>query len=463
MTQGAASNFGNLVGAATGNAVDKFGSLLGTAADISGTIGLVVDLVNFMQNALDGDDNPLQTLQTEILAALQQLSAHQTAQDINTRLTNLGNALSGPTSVLQGLKADLSANLSAAEVEERIEKCSQGLDELSDIATPDASGGVWYAPNQDQTYWTDYNPQPEAGADLGYNAQVPGQDPSAPEGNVYTYVLALPAFLQALCIWLTVAEALAPATFLADYGNTVLNPAWQFLNAQHNKIVSQGIVQLSPLPWTPASLLPQMPSGGPLPGGPVGTPDPIWMAPGSGRPAPTPVSWTGSILYNGLTEARLSGAAFGAFAGVAPVFDSPPGESLIGASIEYGAVEVFSGFSEVGTYSVTFGIGNGLLDFTSSDLSAYNKFRIRLLKKTHDVYVGVGLPGVRNAIDVFAGVLGLEPLPSPSPADWSFRELSGIAGGMTSLSAILNFIRTTTPNDIPGNLPAGSFRAALEV
>jgi len=425
-------------------------------------------LVQFVQNAIEADPNPLQTATDAILAAVnqavQQLGAHQTAEDINTRLTNLGNALAVSTPVLQGLKADLSTNLTAADVEARIEKCSQAVDALSNLVS-DAFGGVWYAPYQDQVYWTDYPDFTSGSGDnVGYNAQVPGQDATAPAGNVYSWVLALPAFLQALCIWLTVARALAPTTFVADYNASVLTPAWQFLKEQHDKILNQGIIQLSPIYWSPAlgggnTLGGEMPVGGPLPGGPVGTPDPIWAGPAG--PAPKPIPWTGSILYQGLQES--STGLVQAFAGVTPLAAPPGTVGFFGASIEYGAVEVFSGFSAMGTYVLDFGTGDGQLDPTSSDLSAYNKFQLRLVKKSHDVYIGVGLPGLWNTINTVGAIVGQPPLPRPNPADWSFRTISDIVGGLTSLRAIGQFIVSTPPDDTPSTPSVVSFRTLLEV
>jgi hypothetical protein len=484
-----ASNLGNLIGGANGAAIDGLGSALGALADIGGTVALVA----FVIDALTPSNNSLEVLQESVIQAAQQLGAHQAAEDMNQRLTNIGNALSVATSVLQGLTADLSASLSPADVEARIEKCSQTLDSLSNLV-PDAYGGVWYAPYQDQVYWTDYpnnicfygendptQPPPQGASNYCYSAQVPGQDQNAPPGNVYTYILALPAYLQALIIWLTVARALAPTTYLADYGESVLTPAWQFLKAQYDKIVNEGITKLSPIPYIgnapPGGY---MPSGGPVgyapPGlipnltggtlfydGPVGSADPIWAPPGSSQSAPAPVAWTGSMLNNWWPNypdgsGTLTGVAH--TTGLADVPTIWNASHVEANAVVYGTVEVFSGFSEIGLYLLSLGVEEGQLDPNSSDLAAYHKFLVRLMKTTQDVYTGAGLLALWKILNSIAAIVGIPLLPRPTLPDWSLREVGNILG-LTSLSAILEFMKSTPPDDTAG--VGGSLRGVLDV
>jgi hypothetical protein len=400
----------------------------------------------------------------------------------------------GATPVLQSLKADLSANLSAADVVTQIEKCSQALDALSNLSNPDTYLAVWYAPYQDQVYWSDYPvnvyfygenslaaPPPQGASNYCYNAQVPGQDPAAPEGQVYSYILAFPAFLEALCIWLTAAKALAPSTFVDDYGGSVLTPAWQFMKDQHDKIVNEGITDLSPMPYIgsappggfmpglgPVSIFPYATDDGAAPfyGGPVGTSDPIWAPAGSGLPAPSPVAWTGSMLANwwpsypdgrgSLTGVGASNVLLSSGGFIRPADGRATG-------IEYGTVEVFSGYSVVGVYVLDFGVGDGMLDPDSTDLAAYTKFQIRLMETRREVYIGVGLLGVWNTINTLGAIIGQAPLARPNQADWSFRQISSVVG-LNSLRGIREFITSTPPADTPP--PAGfllPFREVLEV
>jgi hypothetical protein len=357
---------------------------------------------------------------------------------------------------------------------------------------------VWYAPYQDQLYWTDYpnnicfygekdptQPPPQGASNYCYCAQVPGPDPNAPPGNVYSYVFALPAYVQALCIWLAVAQALAPTTYLADYGESVLIPAWQFLKAQYDKIVSEGITVLSPIPYIgnappggympiggPVGYIPPglIPAGIPglwtattlLFGGPVGTAKPIWASAGSNQPAPAPVAWTGAMLNNWWPNypdgsGNLTGVAHTSGSAAPIIWDASHVEAN---AVIYGTVEVFSGYSEMGLYLLSFGVGQGQLDPNSSDLAAYHKFLVRLMKTTQDVYIGVGLLALWKIINSFGAIVGIPLLPRPTLPDWSLRQVGAILG-LTSVSAILEFMKSTPPNDTKGG--AGSLRGVLEV
>jgi hypothetical protein len=495
MPDSPSSNFGNAVGAAGGSALDQLGAVIGTIADFEGAAP-VLGLIDAVLGLTTGDNSALLDLVQNVENAIQRLnrdlSSHLTGQDINTRYSNLGDALSDGAKVLQGLKADLTADLTKADVDDRLSSCSQSLDKLSSIADPESYLATWYAPVADQVYWTDYpNVKDPLRFDVGYDAQVPGPDRNAPPDNVYSYTLALTAFLQALCIWLTVAQALAASTFVADFSDSVLKPAWQFLKDQHDRIVQEGIVELVPAEYTPTPPGGQMPEGGPLPGGPVGTPEPIWISPGSGGSARAAVVWDantlaagGATIYDGpgslpaptdlphhipvticgVTPRLKRFVVPGITRGAVKERRHPVSAWVIdGAWIEYGAVEVFSGYSSTARFFLRFGLPAGEILPTSTDKRPYNKLRLRAMKRRKDVYAGIGLPKLWETINSVGRLLGLAPIPRPSDAQWSLRAVGQIFG-QKSMRAIAEDISRTVPYDTPKPGPGGvSFRSLLDV
>lgn len=102
----------------------------------------------------------------------------------------------------------------------------------------------------------------------------------------------------------------------------------------------------------------------------------------------------------------------------------------------------------------------------ASDASASNKFQIRLEKKAKDVYVAVGLRDVWELINRLKAIVGDAPLARPNFADWSFRNIIGMAqipprqDGSVHLSDVARFLTNTVPLDTAPS-PVTSFRALL--
>jgi hypothetical protein len=420
------------------NATKACGDALGSIANVFGVAGGVVSIVGVVLEDMGVIKSDLQIIQDAILAAYNQLGAHIKAEDINLRLTNLDNQSAEALKTLDGLPADLNANLDQDARNRRIEDCAGPLEAMANA--------VWYAPYDDQVYWSDWNDHVVnlAGKDLdaGYGEIVPSADAT---GNVFSYTFVLPYYLRALTIFLTEAGALDPN--FAMYWSEPLTRWLQVLQTYHDKIVNEGIIQLSPI----AGLFEFYKHT-------------IWARPGIRSPQsqlPPPTPWTASFLFTTYNppQPNIDPAPW---VGVTPV----PLTGGQGFSIAYGAVEKFSGASAMGTYDLKIGAYEeyGWMSFASTDPSPYKKFQLRLLRKPKELCIGIGLLDVWKAINALRLILGMAPLSRPNYADWSFREISNIVG-LTSLAKIKTFIESTLPIDTPpdtGIIPLG-FRALLEV
>jgi hypothetical protein len=132
----------------------------------------------------------------------------------------------------------------------------------------------------------------------------------------------------------------------------------------------------------------------------------------------------------------------------------------VAVSIEYGAVEAFSGISSVGVYTL-------LAPFDPGPNYAA-KFLIRVEKRVKDVYMWTGLLKVWNTISTLNKAVGDPPL-GTSWADWDFRrDIAGIPGvaakdGSVSLRSLAHLITVTPPVDTKPSLLGTSMRDLLNV
>ncbi len=307
----------NDIGNSNAKPVALLGDTIGTIADVAGAVGAVISIFSIaIQLIGQGDDtqDELQQILTTIQNDFQQLQAEQQAENIIQRLTNLANALAPAQAVLDTLQVllDQQPPLTGPEAVDEIQKCITAINDL----TPDV---VWTGVYSDQIYWTDVdlyptnpygNPYPfgptyPSGPAYGEQAPVAGSD-----DLVFSYTYILPAYLDALFIFLSVAASL-DQNFVADYANQVIRPAAALLQTRHDTILNQGITQLLP-PF-----------------------------------------WDGSILWTWMTEIEMSKGVGAPAPGVMLVL-APDLFGPASASIEYGAVEVFSGYSAMADYNVAF-------------------------------------------------------------------------------------------------------------
>jgi|SRR5579863_851654 len=421
----------NDIGGFNAAGINAVSDLIGTIADASGAAGGIFSLVTSLINLNKPDPvlAALDAIQTAIQNDFQQLNKAVCGSQIIASNTNLLNQIGPPTTQLQALFAFVNANPQAAQVVDFILPCITALNDLGLAVEP----AVWASVFECQVYWTDSGqfqcqcPEgiphqlPASGADSGYGLQAPSPNPDGV--TVFSYTFILPFYLRALSLFLAVAGSLDPS-FTTNYAD-VLRASATLLKTIHDQILQEGLVQLSP----------------PSPSSPVSSFFAIACeatGPAGELPGPPGIRLNWSIGQKG---------AF----------------TQTGATIEYGAVEKFSGFNSMGS--------NYQLPGDGYSSAIFNKLQVRLLKRAKNVYIGVGLPRVRQVINQLNALVGDPPLEGPSFADWSFRQVFNLAGFATgsnsnslSLRALAAFIIQTLPLDTPFATPnvTLSFRSLLD-
>ena len=133
--------------------------------------------------------------------------------------------------------------------------------------------------------------------------------------------------------------------------------------------------------------------------------------------------------------------------------------TMAGAVIEYGAVEKYSGYSDIEPNYVVCRndlLGEGTL---TTGQWPYNKLQICLKRKVKNVYVAVGLLETLNVINELLIMTGQTAIPGPRFCDWSFRRDIIPAAqipqedGKISLRRIANFLVNYVPSDTSGSIP----------
>jgi hypothetical protein len=202
------------------------------------------------------------------------------------------------------------------------------------------------------------------------------------DGLVFNYTYTLPQFLRSIYFFLTTVAALEPGS-LNLYTN-LLQKCIVRLQTVHQTIVSTGIV---------AAKFPAMEDIGDIA-------ESSALPYGGGIP-PFSINW---VLNSGARN---------------PTF------------FPYGAIEIYSGASDVGSYMTDH------FDYWGSDLSTWgppqpNNF-ITLLnfwiaRKKKSLYVQLGMPAVWQVIDQLLSLTGQPPQSSPPYSAWSFAEVISILG-----------------------------------
>jgi hypothetical protein len=404
-------------------ALNGLSDFIGAAADVSGALSTLIPVISLVVSLISGQDDPQTSLVNAINSGFAKLNEKEKATHIIAAINRLGDLISPAETLLKYL------NKKGVVTQPDIQKSSTVLTEFS-------KDGNWLAAFNDQIFWTDAGlhnwPVAELDRllpiDRGYGEQAPAHDTAS--GLVFNYIYILPAYAEAVFIFIAVAQSLFPEDFIQQFADTDLRPAAETLQKMHDRILS-GITSLSPGQWDRLKLI---------------------------------------NTLNALGMEVAHGPQSVALLHTTPLADPPSVPSfpisaklLGGVSIEYGAVEKFSGFSSMADYKITFQEIEGM-----NETDAYNKFQIRLLKKVKDVYIGVGLLDVWNMINDLRGMVGDSPLPRPNFADWSFRkEIISTAqirprqDGFFHVSDIAKFIKRTTPNDTPQQLLTTPLRGLL--
>jgi len=422
--------------------VNEFGSWIGTIADWAGAFAGISGLVGTIIGLLSPSSDPLKPIEDEIKAQFALLDAVVKAQNIIDRWNSTNTELADAEDVLEALPTLASGPpLDSFQIANQLELCTHPLNALGvDLAT----GGMpaWTAAYLDQVYWTDsglyildvWNQDENNNwviwdtIDTGYGLQAPPQPPKGPQGEelVFHYRFVFPTYLSAVAIFTVVGKTIDPQfTEATGYASTIRDIA-SLLSSVHDKIFnvqntpSEGMIELSPGPWTTAA------------------------------------------FWNFLTQQFQGGPYIKGVIALAWDTSNTASEPLpMGAIIEYGAVETFSGYSAVGNYTLDYSV----VPSYSDDTSLYQKFQLRLLAKKKAVYAGVGLATAWNTINKLKTMVGDPVLSGLNFADWSFRELFQVSGigpqndGSLHLGDLANLLLNTPPSDTASNIL--SFRNLL--
>ena len=420
--QGTAINtISNLIGV-----IGPIGSIISTPAGVISTVlgwinsGKPDEIQSAVATIQDTLNNDFAQLDQEVAG----LKAVIIAGQISNRNTILHGYVSPAQTQLQQLKGFINSNPTPEQIVDYIGPC---ITTLNDFSWSDDD--VWNTPAGTWIYWTDsgrYQGQcfrhsaagwsPYSG-DVGYGTLAPPQSGDF----VFSPVNSMALYMQAVWIFLSVGMASDP-NFVVNHQD-VLRSCAAMLQQKHDLIMGSGFTLLSP---------------------------PNWVSRGGIRQSACP------------GQPPLRGGGLRIIYDVEPDRPLPPPE--VAALIEYGAVEKFSGYSSVGdSYEIQ------LSDPAANSNSAiFNKLQIRLQKRAKDAYGAVGLSSFWAVTNQLKKLVGDAPLPGLNFADWSFREILGLAqlpptSAGQSLRQLGLFIIDTQPFDTaysPG-VRSFSFRSLL--
>jgi hypothetical protein len=407
------SNLADLVNNLTDsskNELDDLGNLLGAMADISGAIGFV----QLVAGLLSSGQSDLQAIEAAIQNCFTQLGKLEEGNQILQRNTTLNGYIAPALTQLETVQAEVNAHPDPTEVVAFVAPCITALNDLGGNTQPDI---VWNLSAGWPIYWTDagqysshcdyFNPKGYSTGDVGYGLQSPPLNSDGLTVFYYTYSMAL--YVYGVSIFLAVAGSLDPQ-FSTNYAQVIRTSA-ALLKSKHDLIYQTGLTQLAPANWMSAGL--------------EKISCPSWNAP------PTHgITLQYDPVYTGIVRS---------------------------AQLEYGAVEKYSGYSSMGDhYQFDVNASGG------TDPATYFKFQVRLLKRTKDVYIGVGLQNVWKMINNLNKIVGDPPLQGASFGDWSLREVFALTNvgqtpGGYSLRAFGTFMIGAQPLDTPYSAGATSF------
>lgn len=426
-------NLLNTLGISDTAAIVAVASFIGDVAGVLGPVGTAVGVIqtvigwlNKTPSQLDQIQSAIQKVNHTVDQILALVGETAEAAQITNRNQKIVDNISAVSTALQNIPAGLN-DPTLYPPSTIINECQLALNDF-DLSLSD---NLWAVAYTLQVWWTDtglyqgtcYHTLVGGGIapttnDVGY-----GPQPAPPDQNgatVFCYTTALPAYLLALSTFLA-AGSCFDSNFTVNQ-ITTLREHGDRLHKLHDKIKS-GIKQLKPPNWPTTGLTL------------TACPSPV-----EGAPPPSP-------------------------AGIRLKYSS---DRVTAAMIEYGAVEKYSGYSSIGD-TFTINVSSAADEF---DPAPFSKLQLRLWKRTKDVYNGVGLSAVWQAVNRLRTLAGDAPLPSPTFAwedglmtnftDWSLRQIAGLSRlarstNGYSLRAFASFIVGTQPFDTPYAPGATSF------
>jgi hypothetical protein len=380
------SNLSDLtkIGDADTHALDATGIIFGALADTSGAIGFVQLGVGIIEGLFSHDSDvqgELETLQAGLTALHGQLAASDKLQ----RMRDIDNGILDGYGVFEQLPAILSNNPSGGQGDKllAIRTC---LDAALFFDVDERWQTVW----ADMIYYSDY----------WSGALAPEADS---DGLVFDYIYTLPQFLRAIYFFLTAVGALAPSS-LADYRDPFTRILGR-LETVHATIVDGIAATRIPTPEEIGVIVPWAKPENPA-------------DPDNDNPGGWYTDW-----YNGESANYAARDGYGD-----PSLYYP-----------YGAVEIYSGMSQIRSYWEDFfphewGAWQGTGSTLTDNFISLLQLRITGVKK--ELYDRIGLPVVRYVINQLRNLVGLSPLTDELYDHWSVDEVSSILSlprpGMTT-------------------------------
>jgi hypothetical protein len=372
------------------------GAILGLAADVSGTIGLVelgLGAIQFLQ----GKDDQVQDLLNAITADFTELKALTGAIGKLERMGRVDQAMSPALAVFNQLPAIISNSTLTNEFKlEQIQKC------LGAVIFFSENEDVWLSVYAETPYYSDH-----------WSGTVAPATPAVP--LIFNHIYTLPQFLRAIHIFLVTIAALDP-TSLHKY-DVPLSSAAARLQRVHDKIVDEGITGTKP----------------PLYADAVGRVGQL-----TGRDFPE--FFNPPLVFGENTGDPI----WGTFDGTPAIVVPPPGMVALepvwatawaspGIIWPYGAVERFSGSNNVESYDrFLYRIDpwgpwpNGREAVPMDHFLGLVKLRIRV--KQRDLYEQLGLVPVRLVINKLRGLTGGPQVAPPSLTSITPNEAKEILG-----------------------------------
>ena len=415
------------------SALNQFGALVGTIADFSGAIGGTLAAVQFVEGLLgSGPDKTTQLLQDirdELKQGFDKLGLDIKADELLREWDNLDMITKDAEGIYLTLTATVTDKVDTDEIIRQIGICVTALNALSITAHPEQ----WLVAHDAQVYFSADRVYQFGGASNSIFNFVPGtadqQTPGLPgsfacqgmtfsdifdpgsddAGEVFNFIYTLPAYMKLVVIFLATAAALDPDYTKPDKYASVIRLAAGDLLVLHD-LIKAGIVNvvapdadsmIIPYPCSRTSLYP---------------PNASCLDKGYGQQR-------SASVYNNTWWHFGWGA----------------GSLITDLSQPYGAVNLYSGYHSV--------LGYPLLDVppdvfpgatssepgppeTGSDffVRPVSKYLLRSLARSKEVYIGIGLPAVRQAINRLRSLVGDAPLPGSNFGDWSLREIFDVLG-----------------------------------
>jgi hypothetical protein len=200
----------NQLAGANNGPISLVGNVLGTLADVSGSVQAVVDLIGLFVNSNQEIVSQLNDLETEIQNDFAALNAELRAENILIRLNSLDPAVAEAQAAIDQLQADLSQSPPVDEGY-KLQQIGYCLDAVEQLNQDDK----WLTNFADEIYYgSSYDPtkpanDPGTTTDgwTGLLAPTPNAD-----GTVFSCRYILPDFMKVLFDFMLVAAA-----FEADY------------------------------------------------------------------------------------------------------------------------------------------------------------------------------------------------------------------------------------------------------